>query len=180
MTGRETPGRRPRLQVAVTDGRGRPVRTGHLGPWLEGAAPRTARGTVAIALVSDPVMRRLNRDFRGKDRVTDVLSFPGPEEPQTTSRATRKYAVIKSDKSILNNHLGDIAIALGMAGRQARAHGHGLAIELRILALHGLLHLLGYDHERDRGEMQETENRLRRRHGLPEGLIGRASRRPSA
>jgi probable rRNA maturation factor len=72
--------------------------------------------------------------------------------------------------------LGDIVIAAGVAGRQARAAGHSLQTELRLLALHGLLHLLGYDHERDDGRMARLERRLRRRGGLREGLIERAPR----
>lgn len=74
----------------------------------------------------------------------------------------------------LRRHLGDIVIARGVAARQARDAGHALATELRILALHGLLHLLGYDHEKDAGEMARVEKRLRRRGGLREGLIERA------
>ena len=71
--------------------------------------------------------------------------------------------------------LGDIAIALGVARRQAREQRHSLQTEMRLLALHGVLHLLGYDHETDRGRMQRVEERLRRRAGLPSGLIVRAS-----
>ena len=71
--------------------------------------------------------------------------------------------------------LGDVVIAMGTARRQARAAGHGLADELRLLALHGLLHLLGYDHERDGGAMARLESRLRRQAGLPQGLIERAA-----
>jgi probable rRNA maturation factor len=70
--------------------------------------------------------------------------------------------------------LGDIAIASGIAARQAAEAGHSVSIELRVLALHGLLHLLGYDHETDHGEMSRVEERLRRRAGLPGGLIGRS------
>jgi probable rRNA maturation factor len=146
------------LQVTVTDGRGRRVRGHGLERWLVRAAPPRARGRVAIALVGDAKMRRLNRQFRGADYVTDVLSFPG-ERPADADGA-----------------LGDIAIALGVARRQARAHRHSVATELRILGLHGILHLLGYDHETDRGQMRQIEERLRRRAGLPAGLIGRDPR----
>ncbi|HWP99416.1 MAG TPA: rRNA maturation RNase YbeY, partial [Vicinamibacterales bacterium] len=76
-----------------------------------------------------------------------------------------------------NRYLGDIVIARGQAARQARREGHALAVELRILALHGLLHLLGYDHERDGGRMARLERRLRRRGGVPAGLTERAARR---
>jgi probable rRNA maturation factor len=79
---------------------------------------------------------------------------------------------------VVDSFLGDIVIARGVARRQARAAGHAESIELRILALHGLLHLLGYDHERDHGRMQRVERRLRRKGGLREGLIDRAQDRP--
>jgi probable rRNA maturation factor len=150
-----SPGRRrPGLRVSVSDARGRRIARGPapgLAAWLPRAAPVRAAGTVAIALVSDRTMRELNRRHRGVDRATDVLSFPGDA-----------------------GFLGDIAIASGVAARQARAAGHPVATELRVLALHGLLHLLGYDHDSDQGEMARVEERLRRRAGLPGGLIGRA------
>lgn len=142
------------LKVAVTDGRGRPWASASLGRWLSAHAPARARGAVTIALLSDRAMRQLNAAYRRADYATDVLSFPS-ESP---------------------GELGDIAIARGVAARQAKAHGHSESVELRILALHGLLHLLGYDHEGDRGEMRRTEDRLRRRAGLPPGLITRQSR----
>lgn len=166
MAARRTTGRRrPRLHVAVTDGRGRPVPAGGLAGWLAQAAPAAAHGTVSVALVTDAAMRRLNRRFRGVDRATDVLSFPdsggfAPRTPGTRPRV-----------------LGDIAIATGVARRQAHRYGHSLRTEIRTLALHGLLHLLGYDHERDRGEMARVEERLRRRTGLPAGLLVRPPRR---
>ena len=130
-------------QVAATRG---------LGPWLTKIAPASARGDVCVALVSDARMRALNRQFRGKDKVTDVLSFPA---------GTRGF-------------LGDIVIASGVAKKQAKVAGHSLNIEIRILALHGLLHLLGYDHDGDDGKMARVEARLRMKAGLPEGLIERA------
>lgn len=144
-----------RLLVQVTDGRGRPIASGGLGRWLERAAPARARGQVTIALLSDSAVRRLNRTFRGKDAATDVLSFPSDEPGM----------------------LGDIAIARGVSARQARLMGHAERTEWRVLALHGLLHLLGHDHETDTGEMARVEERLRRRAGLPTGLIGRSSER---
>jgi probable rRNA maturation factor len=149
-----------RLRVAVTDARGRRTSAGGLGAWLERAAPARARGVVAVALVSDQTMRRLNRHYRGIDQATDVLSFPA--DPAGRPGSARL--------------LGDLAIATGVAARQARQEGHSRSQELRILALHGLLHLLGYDHETDLGEMTRLEERLRRRAGLPVGLIGRARR----
>jgi probable rRNA maturation factor len=142
-----------RLQIVVLapDGARRPA---GLASWLIGVAPRAARGELAVALVSDRRMRTLNRSFRGVDRVTDVLSFP--VEAQDGSSA-----------------LGDIVIATGVAARQAAAAGHALGTELRVLALHGLLHLLGYDHEKDDGAMARLELSLRRRGQLREGLIER-------
>jgi len=130
-----------------------------LAAWLRRAAPKRARGEVTVALVSDARMRALNRMYRGKDYATDVLSFPvqpfPPLQPVPPS-------------------LGDIVIATGVARRQARDLGHSLAVELRILALHGLLHLLGYDHERDHGRMRTLEQRLLRQSGVRNGLIERA------
>ncbi|MEO8482300.1 MAG: rRNA maturation RNase YbeY [Acidobacteriota bacterium] len=152
----------PRDRLCVTVTSDRPTRaTAGLAAFLTSTAPVRARGTVEIALVSDRRMRALNRSFRGVDRPTDVLSFPHGEER------------IERLKSNTQSHLGDIAIAVGIARRQAAERRHTLTVELRILALHGLLHLLGYDHERDRGEMRRLEERLRRRAGLNEGLIAR-------
>jgi probable rRNA maturation factor len=146
-----------RLRVTVSDGRGRPVRAPGLARWLERTAPAAARGDVSVALVGDRLVRRLNCVYRGTDRVTDVLSFPSGSAGPTRGR----------------QHIGDIVIARPVAARQARSAGHSLATELRVLALHGLLHLLGYDHERDGGRMARLERRLRREGGLNEGLIER-------
>ncbi|MEQ1896257.1 MAG: rRNA maturation RNase YbeY [Vicinamibacterales bacterium] len=143
--------RPPRLAVEVVPFRGTPARG--LGVWLSRCAPRAAAGSVCVALVSDARIRGLNRQYRGVDKTTDVLSFPSGDA-----------------------FLGDIVIATGVARRQAEAAGHALSTELKVLALHGLLHLLGYDHETDGGEMARLEQRLRRRHGLPAGLIERSSR----
>ena len=144
------------LSVVVTDGRGRAVKDGGLGRWLTRIAPRAARGELGIALVTDARMRTLNRSYRRKDYATDVLSFEGEGET-----------------------LGDLVIARGVAARQAREAGHTLQTELRVLALHGLLHLLGYDHDApdDRGRMARMETRLRKRGGLTAGLIDRARAR---
>jgi probable rRNA maturation factor len=146
------------LRVTVTDELGRPVEDGGLAAWLPGIAPRRARGAVIIALVSERTIRRLNRDFRRKDAVTDVLSFPAGGAP------------------VADGDLGEIAIARAIARKQARRLGHTESTEVKILALHGLLHLLGYDHEIDQGEMAALEDRLRRRAGLPRGLIERSHR----
>ena len=156
---------RARLAVTVSARQLPPAARG-LGMWLVAAAPASARGAVDIALVSDVTMRRLNRTYRGIDRATDVLSFPA-DDPGTYQR----YAAEAGPRP-----LGDIAIAVGTAARQARDHGHALRTEFRVLALHGLLHLLGYDHEDDEGQMRRAEERLRRRAGLPSGLIARVPR----
>jgi probable rRNA maturation factor len=130
-----------------------------LGGWLSRIAPRSARGAVIIAILPDAKVRALNKQFRGLDKATDVLSFPsGPEDPL---RHGPKF-------------LGEIVIARGIAQKQAKNLAHPTKIELRVLALHGLLHLLGYDHEVDDGKMARAEARLRRKAGLPPGLIARA------
>lgn len=103
---------------------------------------------MAVRLMDDAGIRALNRDYRGKDAATDVLTF-----------AT-----------------GDVAISLDTAARQARARRHSLETEVKILLLHALLHLAGYDHETDRGEMRARERELRRELGLPAGLIERTMR----
>ena len=142
-----------RLRVSVSDGTGRAVRDGGLARWLAAVAPPRASGEVNVALVSDLRMRALNRKYRRKDKVTDVLAFAD------------------------NDALGDLAIATGVARRHARDAGHSYQTELRVLALHGLLHLLGYDHHnrRDNGRMGRVEAALRRKGGLATGLIERTS-----
>lgn len=95
-------------------------------------------------------MRYLNRTFRGYDRPTDVLSFPAGD----------------GDFPDEADYLGDIVISVETARRQARRRGSTLPRELRVLALHGLLHLLGYDHETDQGEMKRIEYRMRRKYGI--------------
>jgi probable rRNA maturation factor len=127
------------------------VRAPGLARWLQQTAPARARGEVTVAVVPDARVRSLNHQYRGTNATTDVLSFPAGEPGE----------------------LGDVVIAAGVAGRQARRAGHSVAVELRVLALHGLLHLLGYDHERDDGRMARLERRLRRKGGLVEGLIER-------
>jgi probable rRNA maturation factor len=173
--------RRRGLTVDVTGARGRTRGAARgLSRWLRRYAPAGATGTVAVALVSDTRMRALNRAFRGVDAPTDVLSFPsggaagaaGAVWPDGPSRSNAPNA-----RSV--SHLGDVAIARGVAAGQARREGHPFDVELRILALHGLLHLLGYDHTRDQGAMRRFEERLRRRAGLPPGLIARTPRRPT-
>jgi len=103
-------------------------------------------------IAGDAELRRLNRQFRGLDYPTDVLSFPAAEPAA---------------------HLGDLAISLARARAQARQFGHPIEQEVEILMLHGLLHLLGFDHETDRGQMARAEKRWRTRLGLSTGLIER-------
>jgi probable rRNA maturation factor len=156
-----------RLSVSVTDGRGRSVRDGGLSSWLASVAPPAARGEVAIALVSDAHSQKLNSQYRHKKSATDVLSFPAVgTDPDPGSRIPDPGS----------RFLGDIVIATGTARRQAREAGHSYQLELRVLSLHGLLHLLGYDHENadDAGRMRRMESRLRRRGGLRAGLIERS------
>ncbi|HEY6360562.1 MAG TPA: rRNA maturation RNase YbeY [Vicinamibacterales bacterium] len=142
---------RPGLAVDVVTSAG--VRAPGLAAWLAGVAPARVRGGVTVAIVPDARVRALNRQYRRKDAPTDVLSFPSDER----------------------GYLGDVVIAGGVARRQAREAGHAFGTELRVLALHGLLHLLGYDHERDDGRMARLERRLRRRGDLVEGLIERTT-----
>jgi probable rRNA maturation factor len=121
-----------------------------------------SQSDVTVCLVSDKAMARLNLNFRKKKGSTDVLSFPavarsGPVRLRRQSSAT---------SSAKREYLGDIAISPATARRYARNNGRHLASELRVLILHGVLHLLGYDHETDRGEMDKLEQRLRKRFGL--------------
>jgi probable rRNA maturation factor len=157
------------LSVFVSDGRGRPVRDGGLSRWLAAAAPARTRGEVAVALVTDAHIRKLNSQYRRKPVPTDVLSFPADHGSRTPHPGSRTPCPA----------LGDIVIATGVARRQAREAGHSYQTELRVLALHGLLHLLGYDHDRknDAGRMARLEARLRRRGGLRAGVIERAQGR---
>jgi probable rRNA maturation factor len=166
------------LRVAVVDERGRPVAARGLAGWLRRIAPAHARGSVNIALVSDTRIRALNRTYRGKNYATDVLSFPAnspPRRTQGTRRSNRVLSSVSPVSSVVESFLGEIVIARGVARRQAREAGHTELAELKVLALHGLLHLLGYDHERDNGRMRRVEGRLRRKGGLREGLIARAA-----
>lgn len=113
------------------------------------------KGQVTVLLTTDAAIRGLNRRFRGKNKATDVLSFPaegiGAEEMA-----------------------GDLAISVHTALRQAVEQGHSLSTEIKVLILHGLLHLAGYDHEGDDGQMARRERLLRATLGLPQGLIERA------
>lgn len=109
---------------------------------------------ISILISDDRRIRELNRSFRKKDEATDVLSFP------------------RQDGS--GKPGGDIAISVEMAGKSASTYGHALAEELKVLILHGMLHLAGHDHERDNGEMASREGTLRKQLGLPTTLIERS------
>jgi probable rRNA maturation factor len=117
------------------------------------------RGAVTILVTSSGELRRLNHRFRGKDKPTDVLSFPA----EMMSRG--RFA-------------GDVAISADIAAQNARRFGHSPAEEVKVLALHGLLHLVGYDHEADNGIMAKREGRLREQLGLPVALIERNQKAP--
>ncbi len=126
-------------------------------------AGEVAAGRAFCCLITDDAeLHRLNREFRKKDYATDVLSFPS-DDSRPASRPQPEPL------------LGDIAISLDRAERQARALAHSTEEELRILMLHGVLHLTGLDHENDQGEMACAERRWRQHFGLPAGLIERAS-----
>jgi probable rRNA maturation factor len=137
----------------------RRVPRAELRGFLSEVTKRVARGRGMVCLITDDrELRRLNRQFRGKNRATDVLSFPA----HPANGASR-------------GALGEIAISIDRAAEQAAERGHSLADELRILMLHGLLHLSGFDHETDSGEMARAESRWRKRLGLPAGLIERST-----
>jgi probable rRNA maturation factor len=138
-----------RLDVLVLDRqRRRRFRPARLRRVVQGAAVvLRVRGEISLVLAGDGLLRRLNRDYRGKDRPTDVLSFPGDGGEAG---------------------LGDVVISVPTAERNARGLGRTLLQELDVLALHGFLHVLGYDHETDDGTMDRLEARLRKR------LLGRA------
>lgn len=169
--------------MTVTDGRGTAVRAPGLAAWLIGVAPSRARGDVAIAIVSDARSRALNRQFRRQDQATDVLSFPSDSRLRRTAASAGPARLDRTAASAgpatpAPVHLGDIVIAAGVARRQGRAAGHSFGAELKVLALHGLLHLLGYDHHdpADRGRMARIEGRLRAKGALRAGLIERSTR----
>ncbi len=123
-------------------------------------------------ITGDAELRRLNLAFRGKDYATDVLSFPAPADEQAEAFPTTESAAFVSF-SMSRGFLGDIAISLGRARAQAREFGHAIEQEVQILMLHGVLHLMGHDHETDSGSMARAEKRWRAKLGLPNGLIER-------
>ncbi len=131
------------LRVVLLNRQRRPVSAPRLRRVLGGAAATLGvRGELSLVLAGDGLLHRLNRTYRGKDRATDVLSFPGDGT---------------------DGCLGDIVISVATAERNARGLGRTLPQELDVLALHGFLHVLGHDHETDGGAMERLERRLRRR-----------------
>lgn len=127
------------------------------------AAAQTAvrlKGQVTVLLTTDAAIRKLNRQFRGKNKATDVLSFPANPMPGLKP---------------VDQMAGDLAISVTTALKQAREQGHALTTEIKVLVLHGLLHLAGYDHEADEGQMARRERLLRAKLKLPQGLIERAA-----
>jgi probable rRNA maturation factor len=124
------------------------------------------RGNVSVLLTTDAAIRRLNRQFRGKNKATDVLSFPAASLSQVSKA--------RPGAPRIQEIAGDLAISIPTARRQAEDRGHSLVIEIKVLMLHGLLHLAGYDHEIDAGQMARREQKLRTQLRLPHGLIERA------
>jgi probable rRNA maturation factor len=137
----------PQKRVAIAEA--------SLRRFLATLATEAGRGLeFSVLLATDSVIRRYNRDYRGKDAPTDVLAFPSGEP----------------------GHAGDLLVSAETARRQARALGHSVEQEIQILIIHGLLHLLGHDHHgrAERERMVRAERRWRRRFALPMGLIDRA------
>ena len=139
---------------------------------------RLGRRDLNICFVDDGAMRRINAAFRGKDQATDVLSFPWGEPhgsgraagpPKRPRRAPRRLASLPRAGAEFAEFLGDIVISVETARRNARAEGHSTLNEIRWLILHGVLHLLGYDHERDSGEMTARELALREQMAIARG-----------
>ena len=151
------------IDPAIQTTFGRTLRRRELTAFLREAQQSAGlRGSVSLLLTGDDHIRQLNRDFRRKNKPTDVLSFPAPEIPGLKP-------------GLKSAPVGDLAISVETAARQADGLGHPLASELKILTLHGLLHLAGYDHETDSGEMARKEALLRKRLGLASGLIERTA-----
>jgi probable rRNA maturation factor len=127
---------------------------------------RIPRSALSICLVENAKMARWNRSYRSKKGPTDVLSFPtNGARPNGSSLAARNRPY-PGPAARSDSYLGDIAIAPAVARRNARRFGRTFSEELRILMLHGILHLMGYDHETDNGQMDRREQRLRRKCGL--------------
>jgi len=131
----------------------RKIQKAELRPFIGEVSRRVMRGqTFACLITDDAELRRLNKTYRGKNSATDVLSFPAASA---------------------NGFAGDIAISIDRARKHASEHGHATHDELRILILHGALHLRGMDHETDEGQMARAEARWRKTFGLPQSLLER-------
>jgi probable rRNA maturation factor len=146
------------------------VRTASLGGFVRKLKRRLRLGNIEfnICFVDDKAIRRLNSAYRGKDKPTDVLSFPW-NEAESHLRPHRRVPHGQQACGGIKNFLGDVVISVEAAGRNAGAEGHSTLNEIRWLILHGVLHLLGYDHERDGGEMNELELVLREQLGVAGG-----------
>ena len=145
----------PPGDIALLFRTSRRIHKPELRRFLEDLSRHVTRGrSICCLITGDTEIRSLNRRFRGRNSATDVLSFPSGEG---------------------NGFAGDLGISIDRAKAQASEHGHSLEDELRILMLHGALHLAGLDHETDAGEMARAEARWRKRFGLPAGLIQRSS-----
>lgn len=152
------------IDPAIRTEFGRRLRGRALAAFLKEATQAAGlEGEVSVLLTGDEQIRRLNREFRRKNKPTDVLSFPASPSGEVRRNGRRPVA-------------GDLAISVETGARQAERLAHSLATELQILILHGVLHLAGYDHETDSGQMARKEAALRRRFGLAAGLIERATR----
>jgi probable rRNA maturation factor len=149
--------------VAVNRQRRRSVNVARLTAVLRGAADALAvEGEVALVLAGDAALRKLNHRYRGKDKPTDVLSFPGPCHAHAAGSPDERRAECAACVGQAPG-LGDIVISVDTASANAKRLGRTLPQELDVLALHGFLHVLGYDHETDDGTMDRLERRLRRR-----------------
>jgi probable rRNA maturation factor len=150
------------IEPAIQARFGRSLRRRALAAFLaQSAESLNLKGEVSVLLTTDREIRRLNRTFRRSDKPTDVLSFPAPAS--------------LPGRPALG---GDLAVSVETAQRQAADAGHPLFVELEVLLLHGVLHLAGYDHETDAGQMARKEAALRRQFGLGAGLIERAAGEP--
>lgn len=158
---------RPGCEIALQNpNRYAGVKSAELRPWLAAVVAELApaAATFAVLFCGDRAMRRANREYRGFDKTTDVLSFRGDLPPAAAAaRWVPPAPPFSAGPAFSSGHLGDLLIAVPQAVRQAAELGHGLETELRILLLHGVLHCLGFDHEADDGTMNRVEAELRRR-----------------
>jgi probable rRNA maturation factor len=158
-----------------------PLRLSPLHPYVQSLKRRLqlGRGDFNICFVDDGAIRRMNAAYRGQDRATDVLSFPWGEHARSSLAAARAgrghHAARRPAKTSgpvraeFEGFLGDVVISVETARRNARGEGHSTLNEIRWLILHGVLHLLGYDHESDSGEMTALELALREQLGVAVG-----------